>query len=418
MPEGPLFGKFFIGSRKKDALVISSSIVDPMPFPGKKHVQSVFDSLIIPPMKDARERFMEYALRLAEKGTGTTSPNPRVGAVVVKSGEIVGEGWHRKAGDPHAEVIALEQSGEGARSSDLYVNLEPCCTYGRTSPCTDEIIRSGVSKVLVGSLDPNPKHSGRGIEILRAGGIDVEVGILEGKCRKLNEGYEKYITQGLPFVTVKAGMSLDGKIATRTGKSKWITGECSRERAHVMRNESDAIMVGIGTVKMDNPSLTIRCDVDEIHDPVRVVVDSRAEIDLKSNLLSTKTAVSTIIAVTQSAEEIKLEEIRSKGAEVLICQDNGGRVDSHDLMRKLAEKGIVYVLVEGGGTLIADLLENRIVDKVAFFYAPIIIGGSGAVNVVMGEGIDDIGQAIRVENIIRTDIEEDFLVEGYVKYQE
>ena len=358
---------------------------------------------------------MKRALRLAKKGIGTTSPNPRVGAVMVSNGKIIGEGWHQKAGGPHAEVVALKKAGDNAKGSILYVTLEPCSTTGRTPPCTDEIIKAAVGKVVIGSLDPNPKHSGEGIEILRAHGIEAVTGILEEECRKLNEGFEKYIKRGLPFVTVKAAVSLDGKIATRTGQSKWITNERSREQAHVMRNKSDAIMVGIGTVKKDNPQLTIRCRTDTVHNPKRIVVDARAEIDIESNLLSQKTAASTIVAATESADRERLEQIQSRGAEILICADNNGRVDLKDLMKKLAEKGMIYILVEGGGTLIAGLLENGVVDKIAFFYAPILIGGKDAVNLVMGKGISRIDKAVRVEDITITEIDNDFLVQGYIR---
>ncbi len=381
----------------------------------KKKVQSMFGSSIIHDMIAMNEHFMEHALHLAEKGIGTTSPNPRVGAVVVSKGEIAGEGWHEKAGAPHAEVAALRSAGGKAKGSNLYVTMEPCSTTGKTPPCTDEIVKAGVRKVFIGSVDPNPRNSGSGIEILRANGIEVEVGILEEQCRKLNEGFEKYVTQGLPFVTVKAAMSLDGKIATRTGESKWITGEQSRKRVHMMRNETDAIIVGIGTVMKDNPHLTVRGISEAIHEPKKIVVDARAEINLESNLLSETTAPSTIIAVTEAADNGKLQNIRNRGAEILLCADSNGRVDMKDLMKKLAEKGIVYTLAEGGGVLIAALLENGLVDKVALFYAPILIGGRDAVSVVMGEGFAEIDKAIRVDDITIETIGEDFLVQGYIR---
>jgi diaminohydroxyphosphoribosylaminopyrimidine deaminase / 5-amino-6-(5-phosphoribosylamino)uracil reductase len=370
---------------------------------------------IIRDMRNINEKYMERALHLAGKGIGTTSPNPRVGAVVVKNGDTVGEGWHKKAGEPHAEVIALKKAGKYAKQATLYVTLEPCSTTGHTPPCTDEIIRAGISRVIIGTTDPNPKHSGRGIKILANKGITVKTGVLEAKCMRINEGFEKYITQGLPFVTLKLAMSLDGRIATRKGDSKWITGEKSRKYAHILRNQSDAIMVGIGTVKQDNPLLTIRLKKSKIIQPKKIVVDARGEISTESNLLSADSASSTIVALTSLAPTWKLDEIGLTRAETIICKDNNGRVDLIDLMRKIAKKGIVYLLVEGGGTLVAGIIDSGLADKIAFFYAPVIIGGKDAVGAVMGEGVPKISDALRIGDIKLTRIGADFLLEGYIK---
>jgi diaminohydroxyphosphoribosylaminopyrimidine deaminase/5-amino-6-(5-phosphoribosylamino)uracil reductase len=367
-------------------------------------------------MHSQDERFMALALELASRGIGTTSPNPRVGAIVARGAETVGEAWHRTAGGAHAEAAALDIAGEKSNGATLYVTLEPCSTAGKTPPCTEKIIEAGLARVVVGTRDPNPKHSGRGIDLLNAAGIETECGILERECRILNEGFEKYITRGLPFVTLKSALSLDGKIAAHTGESKWITCEESRALAHRMRNEADAILVGIGTVLKDDPELTIRHGIEKTHDPVRVVVDSHARMPVNSRLLSGGDAGTTILAVTRTADEQRVREIASTGAAVLPCGSTDEEVDLNDLMRKLAERGIVYVLAEGGGTLAAGLLESGLVDKIVFMYAPIIIGGKNAVSVVMGRGADDPGTAVRIKDIDIRRIGSNFVVEGYVMH--
>jgi diaminohydroxyphosphoribosylaminopyrimidine deaminase/5-amino-6-(5-phosphoribosylamino)uracil reductase len=365
-------------------------------------------------VKDPDEKFMRLALRLAAKGKGTTSPNPRVGAVVVKGGRIIAKGWHRRAGEPHAEAIALDKAGGAAAGSTLYVTLEPCSTWGRTPPCTDGIIASGVKRVVVGAIDPWPAHRGRGLKILKRKGIAVTSGVLKQEAERLNEGFNKWVLTGFPFVTVKAALSLDGKIATATGESRWISGELSRGHAHRMRNESDAIMVGIGTVKRDDPSLTVRGNFREVHSPWRIVVDSRASIDLGCKLLSGPDARRTIIATTRSAPREKLDAISSTGAEVIVCREKDGKVNLPDLMKKLAERGILYVLLEGGGRLITSALEEGLVDKVAFFYAPKIIGGTEAPSVVAGKGASTLRDAIAVTDVSVRRFGSDIFVEGYV----
>lgn len=363
-------------------------------------------------MTELDEKFMRMALRLAAKGKGTTSPNPRVGAVVVKNDVVVGRGWHRRAGEPHAEVIALKEADNAAAGSTLYVTLEPCSTHGQTPPCTDAIIASGVKRVVAASTDMYPAHRGRGFEILRKEGIEVTCGVLENEALKLNEGFNKYIATGLPFVTVKAAMSLDGRIATATGESKWISNERSREHAHRMRNESDAIMVGIGTVNRDDPSLTVRAKLRSVNDPWKIVVDSRASVSLSCRLLSQDSAAKTIIATTNRAPEKKVEAIAATGAEILLCREKGGKVSLRDLMRRLAVRGIRYVLLEGGAKLITSALEEGLVDKVAFFYAPKIIGGSEAPSVVMGKGARNLKDAIALKDVSVRRFGEDTLVEG------
>lgn len=365
-------------------------------------------------MSNLDEKFMRMALRLAAKGKGMTSPNPRVGAVVVKNGVVIGRGWHRRAGEPHAEVIALREAGDATAGSTLYVTLEPCSTHGRTPPCTDAIIASGVKRVVAASTDIYPAHRGRGFEILREKGIQVTCGVLEKAALKLNEGFNKYLATGLPFVTVKAALSLDGKIATSTGQSKWISNERSREHAHRMRNESDAIMVGIGTVKCDDPSLTVRAKLRPLNAPWKVVVDSRASVSLSCKLLSDDSAPKTILATTRRAPKNKVEAIAAVGDQVILCREKSGKVSLRDLMRRLAAREIRYVLLEGGARLITSALEEGLVDKVAFFYAPKIIGGLEAPSVVMGRGVTKLKDAICVKDVSVRRLGEDILVEGYV----
>jgi len=360
------------------------------------------------------ERFMRLALRLAARGKGSTSPNPRVGALVVKHAVVVGRGWHEKPGEPHAEIIALRDAGEAAAGSTLYVTLEPCSTYGRTPPCTNQIIAAKVKRVVAAATDPWPAHRGRGFRILRRKGIQVTHGVLEDDAEKLNEGFNKYVATGLPFVTVKAALSLDGKIATSTGESKWISNELSRRHVHRMRNESDAIMVGIGTVNRDDPSLTVRGRFRRVNSPWRVVVDSSGSIDLNCKLLSGPTARRTVVATTRLAPQARLRAIASTGAEVLLCREKGGKVNLRELMRKLARRGILYVLIEGGSQLITSSLEAGIVDKVAFFYAPKIIGGSDAPSVVAGKGVRYLREAWALKDVSVRRFGSDILVEGYL----
>lgn len=341
--------------------------------------------------------FMKRALTLARRGR--TSPNPMVGAVVVRDGKIVGEGCHPKAGEPHAEVFALDRAGSLAKGADLYVTLEPCCHQGRTPPCADAIIRSGVRRVFAAIADPNPKVGGRGIEILRSAGIDVQVGLMESEARKLNEAYIKRVTTGLPFVLWKAAMTLDGKIATRTGDSRWITGERARKEVHRLRSRYDAALVGIGTALADDPELTARLtnrqgakrDVN----PLRVVVDSRASLPPDARVLDSE--AETLVAVTRNAPEEKVEALRNAGARVLVLPAwAGGRVDLRALMVELADRGLNSVLLEGGGELAASMLDLGLIDKGLIFIAPKIVGGRSAKSPVEGEGIELMSRALGV----------------------
>ena len=296
---------------------------------------------------DGNKEFMLRALELAARATGRTSPNPLVGAVVVKDGKIVGEGYHQQAGKPHAEVIALEAAGENARHATLYVTLEPCNHYGKTPPCTEAIIKSGISTVYTATLDPNPLVSGRGIERLKEAGIDVNVGLLEQEARDLNQFFFKFVTRGLPFVALKTAMTLDGKIATHTGDSRWITNEKSREYVHQLRNTFDVLMVGIGTVLKDDPRLNTRLPHQEdTRDPVRLIIDARLETPTTSQILQTAGRQETIFYCLSGADPSRIQEFQSMGAEVVVIRDRSGRVPLEEVLRDVAQR--TYQRTNGG----------------------------------------------------------------------
>lgn len=340
-------------------------------------------------------RYMKRALTLARRGR--TSPNPMVGAVVARDGRIVGEGFHPRAGEPHAEVFALQAAGDLARGAELYVNLEPCCHEGKTGPCTDAIIAAGIRKVYAAMVDPNPQVAGKGIEALRSAGIEVEVGLLEAEAQEVNRGFIKCVTCGRPFVLWKAAMTLDGKIATRTADSRWVTGEKSRAYVHRLRAQSDAIMVGIGTVLADDPSLTNRQDAKiakEAKDqPIRIVVDSEGSVSLDAKILSDEAP--TIVALRKSAPVANIDRLRNAGVRVLEVSDDGSRIDPGCLLRKLGNMGIHYVLLEGGGELAASMIAAGLVDRGLIFIAPKIVGGRDAKSPVEGEGIGLMADALR-----------------------
>lgn len=357
---------------------------------------------------------MKTALSLAKKAEGRTSPNPMVGAVIVKDGEIVGRGYHKRAGDHHGEINALMEAGDKARGGELYINLEPCSHFGKTPPCADAVIRAGIKKAFIAMEDPNPQVSGSGIKRLRDAGVEVTVGLLESEAKSLNEVFIKYITTGMPLVTLKAALSLDGRLATKTGDSKWVTGEKARRHVHRMRDRSDAILVGLGTVKKDDPSLTTRLGKAG-KDPVRVVLDERLEILPSAKIFEGSDKVKVIIATTDLADKKDIDKIRNLGAEVLTFKNKKGFVPFQPLLESLGKMGITSLLIEGGGEINASALEEGIVDKVAIFYAPKIIGGREAVGFIGGEGITTLSDAIMLDKVSTRRIGEDFLVEGYIK---
>ncbi|GAB4482245.1 MAG: bifunctional diaminohydroxyphosphoribosylaminopyrimidine deaminase/5-amino-6-(5-phosphoribosylamino)uracil reductase RibD [Thermodesulfovibrionales bacterium] len=357
-------------------------------------------------MNDAA--YMKRALRLAGRGRGRTSPNPMVGAVVVRSGKIMGEGYHRKAGTAHAEAVALGRAGGQAKGATLYVTLEPCCHLDkRTPPCTDAILASGVRRVVVSMKDPNPKVSGKGISLLRKAGVQVDCGLLEDEAALLNEAYCKHIATGMPFVTLKAAMTLDGKIATPEGASKWITGEASRRLVHRMRSESDAVLTAIGTVRADDPELTCRTGG---RSPLRVVIDPDLSIPPESRIL--RTPPGTIVVARVSANRKAASAIRAKGVTIIDCRSR--RVDLHWLMAQLGAKGIVSVMVEAGGSLNASCLDAGIVDKVAFFIAPKIMGGKASVPVVGGSSYRLPSEMLRLSRTTVKKVGDDVLITGYL----
>jgi len=362
------------------------------------------------------ERFMRQAIALARKGSGRVSPNPLVGAVVVSSGKVVGSGYHRAFGGPHAEVYALAQAGAKARGADIYVTLEPCSHTGKTPPCADAVIKAGIRRVYIGMVDPNPLVRGRGIKKLQAAGIAVATGILEADCRRLNESFLKYITTGMPFVVLKSAATLDGRIATSTGDSKWITCPESRRFAHRLRHEADAVIAGSGTVLADDPELTVRLGNKSVRQPLRVIVDGRLRIPLTARLLKPDLAPGTMIVTSpEKAATPKARKIAEAGAQVLAVGLTKGSIDLKKLFKKLAGQGIASVLIEGGAELAASALAGALVDKVHFFYAPKIIGGRNATGMIGGPGCSRIAGAAQVEEVQVRRIQDDFLVSGYIR---
>jgi len=355
--------------------------------------------------------WMRRALRLAARGRGWTGPNPMVGAVVVKRGRLVGEGYHHEVGGPHAEVWALEQAGKSARGATVYVNLEPCCHHGRTPPCTETLIRAGVARVVAAVSDPDPRVNGRGLREFRRAGVAVSVGVLEREARRLNEGYFKRLTTGLPLVALKAAMSLDGKIATAAGESKWITGEKARAFGHRLRAQHDAVMVGVHTVLADDPELTVR--LARGRSPLRVVVDSRGRTPAAARLLKSGDRP-PVIAVTRRAALARRRALEAAGAEVWVAPARDQRVDLAWLAKRLAQGGVNSLLIEGGGTLAASALAAGLVDRVYFFLAPLIVGGAKALTPVEGEGARRLGQAWRIRGMRTRKVGEDLLITGEV----
>jgi diaminohydroxyphosphoribosylaminopyrimidine deaminase/5-amino-6-(5-phosphoribosylamino)uracil reductase len=362
------------------------------------------------------QHYMEHALSLARLALGYTSPNPAVGAVIVKDGRVVGMGYTQPAGSEHAEIVALRQAGDKACGATLYVTLEPCCHYGRTPPCTEAIIEAGVSEVHIALLDPNPVVSGRGVTRLNEHGIKTHIGMCQQQAYEINEAYIKHITTGLPFVVAKFAMSLDGKIATRTRHSKWITGEEARRYAHVLRHTVDAIMVGANTVILDNPRLTARgCGGKggmKKAQPVRLVVDSKGRIPVNARIFEPPGEV--LLAVAAPFDSAKKKEFVEAGAEVLELPAKEGLVDIEELLRLLGKRGIVTVLVEGGGKLLGSLFDHHLVDKVLAFISPIIIGGCEAVT-VGGNGVDNVAKALRLNHVDIKSFGDDILVSGYLQ---
>ena len=356
---------------------------------------------------------MRRAIELAKRGTGFVNPNPLVGAVIAKNGRIIGEGWHEHYGEPHAERNALMHCTEDPAGADIYVTLEPCCHHGKQPPCTEALIAAGIGNVYVGSFDPNPLVAGKGLEMLRAHGINVYENILRDECDALNDIFFCYITKGRPYIILKAAMSLDGRTASYTGDSKWISNELSRKNVHRTRKRVSAIMAGINTVLSDDPMLN--CRTDEPSDPVRVICDSKLRIPLSSKIITTAHKIPTIIA-TVSDDTEKIAQIRSAGAEVIIT--DGDRVDLKALINELAKRKLDSVLVEGGATFHAAMLEAGLCDLLQIYIAPKIIGGTDARPVIGGKGVSRVADAYMFSAPEITRFGDDILLEYKRKSEE
>lgn len=357
-------------------------------------------------------KFMERAVWIAKRGAGWTNPNPMVGAVIVKEGEIIGEGWHERIGGLHAERNALKNCKKDPEGADLYVTLEPCCHYGKTPPCTDAIIRSGIKRVYIGCLDPNPKVAGKGAAILKENEIEVMTGIMEKECRELNDVFFYYIQHDMPYVALKYAMTLDGKIATRTGESKWITGDEARRHTHRLRHRYAAIMAGIGTVIADDPMLNAR--IEHASQPVRVICDSRLRIPETAKVVETAKEIPTIIAMC-SGEYGKIQRLEKAGCRVWKMPEENGHVSFKAVLRELRKQEIDSVLIEGGGVLNEAVVKSGCVNYVHAYIAPKIIGGESAKTPVEGEGIAKLTDALTLEHMKIKKIGEDALLEGKVK---
>ena len=362
-------------------------------------------------MKKNHQYYMALAMRQAQRAEGRTSPNPLVGALVVKDGEVIARGYHKKVGLPHAEIVALSLAGRRAEGATLYVTLEPCVHFGRTPPCTDMIIKSGIKEVIVGMLDPNPLNNGRGVEVLRKHGIEVRVGFLEDKLRRMNESFIKYISHKIPYVTVKVGQSLDGKIATCRGLSQWITSDEAREYVHRIREKFDAIMVGVNTVLRDDPKLQPLSSSKTL---TKIIVDSNLSIPCQAAVFKNPPVIIATLPAT-AGQETPNRNILSQKAQILEVREKEGQVNLRKMMKKLARLQITNILVEGGGTLIGSLFDEGLVDKVMFFISPKVMGGKDAISSVMGKGVTHPDKAFRLKDVRLKRIGEDFLVEGYIR---
>lgn len=358
------------------------------------------------PAADPAERFMALALREAAKGLGRTSPNPAVGAVLVKDGRVIARGHHARAGGPHAEVVAIRAAGARARGADLYTTLEPCDHYGRTPPCSVAILEAGVARVFAGSSDPNPLVNGRGIARLRAAGVEVATGVLSEACDALNAHWFRYIRDRRPYVTLKAAVTLDGRIATRTGDARWVTGEEARRWVHRLRDRVDAVLVGAGTARADDPLLTTRLPGGRGRDPIRVVLDTDLRLPAKLELLHPRSAAPTIVAHASSRTRRF-----GAGVELLRCRRGKGGVDLKDLLRRLAARGVTHLLVEGGARVHARFLEDGLVDRVAVFVAP-KLAGAGGVPLADLPGPARMADALRLDEVQVERVGEDVLVIG------
>jgi diaminohydroxyphosphoribosylaminopyrimidine deaminase / 5-amino-6-(5-phosphoribosylamino)uracil reductase len=359
--------------------------------------------------------YMHMALELAEQGQGHVSPNPLVGAVVVKNGTVIGRGWHQALGGPHAEVHAIDDAGQAARGATLYVTLEPCNHQGRTPPCTQKILSAGIGRVVVAMADPNPDVAGGGNAYLQAQGIEVVSGVAETDARRLNESFIKFVRTKRPFVILKMAATLDGRIATRTGDARWVTGPAARAHVHRLRHAMDAIMVGVGTVVADDPQLTARLENDPGVDPMRIVLDTRLRMPDNSRMLNQASGAETWLVCGAQAAHADKARLTAKGARLLEMPLEADRIDMTALMTRLGEMGVASVLIEGGAQVAAAALKSGVVDKILFFYAPKILGGDDGVPMCRGKGPDRMRASLPLTNVDVTRVGEDILVSGYLQ---
>lgn len=360
------------------------------------------------------QKWMKRALQLARRGRGKTSPNPMVGAVVVKRGKAVGEGFHAAPGLPHAEVLALARAGKEAEGATLYTNLEPCChTAKRTPPCTDAILGSGIGRVVAAMTDPNPMVSGKGLHLLRQAGIEVIEGIGRSEAERLNEVFIKYMTTQRPFVILKAAMTLDGRIATRSGTSRWITGEAARREVHRLRSEVDAVMVGVGTVLADDPMLTARRK--GARNPIRVVIDPSLRTPSTARMITSITEAPTLLLTTSKAPASKIQRLKEKGAQIELLPHARGEFAFDAILERLGKSGITSLLIEGGGRVNGMALRAGAVDRVIFYIAPKLLCGEDAKGVVAGRSIADLSEAIRLDQVKVKQVGEDIRIEGSLR---
>ena len=360
------------------------------------------------------EQYMMQALALAEKGRGWTSPNPMVGAVVVRDGQVVGRGYHQRAGGPHAEVNAIDDAGENARGATIYVTLEPCNHFGRTPPCTRKIMEAGIRRVVVAMTDPNPGVKGGGNQYLREQGIEIVTGVCEAQAQTLNEAFTTWITTGKPFVILKCAATLDGRIATRTGDSRWVTGPAARRFVHRIRHAVDGILVGVETVKKDDPSLTTRLDGEAGSDPTRIILDTHLSIPPTAKLLHLQSDAPTWVVCGPDADAGRRSALEAMGAQVIPAAVAGGRIDLPALMQRLGGMRIGSLLIEGGGRVIGSALAANIVDKLYLFYAPKLLGGDDGIPMCRGIGPERMQDSLAVHDLEVLRFDADILVQGYL----
>lgn len=358
------------------------------------------------------EQFMQRAVELAQLGVGRTAPNPPVGAVLVHNGQVVGEGWHPAAGEPHAEIFALKSAGERARGADLYVTLEPCCHQGRTGPCTEAVLSAGVARVFVGAQDPNPLVAGKGLAALRSAGLEVVSGLLESECRRLIAPFAKQVKTGLPYVTYKAAMSLDGQTATSGGASQWISCPASRAMVHRLRDRVDAIAVGSGTVLADDPQLTTRM-ADGGRDPKRVIFDGRLRVSPQAAVFSQESTSGSILVTALGIADEALRPFRERGVDIVQVARQQGALDLRAALAGLSDRNIQHLLLEGGNVLAGAMLHAGLIDRVMLFIAPLLLGGHGR-SLFAGDTVADLGAAFRLSALTVSRVDADILVEGEV----